>query len=147
MYQMSQTDQSISVPPPQTSKVIVKPRILVIGSGGREHAIIKALLKNTNKIEIICFGTSINPGILKKAVLVQVDITNKIDVINEIAKYRFDFQFAIVGPEDPIALGVVNEIESRGIPCIAPTSEFAQIESNKQFCCFSEGKFNFILLH
>ena len=134
MYQMSQTDQSISVPPPQTSKVIVKPRILVIGSGGREHAIIKALLKNTNKIEIICFGTSVNPGIIKKAVLVQVDINNKIDVINEIAKYRFDFQFAIVGPEDPIALGVVNEIETRGIPCIAPTAEFAQIESNKQFC-------------
>ena len=109
-------------------------RILVVGSGGREHAIIKALIKNTNKNEIICFGNNRNPGIEKYARIVIVDPINIVDVITHLANFQFNFQFAIIGPENPIALGIVNEIEKHGIPCIAPTAEYAKIESNKNFC-------------
>ena len=90
-------------------------RILVVGSGGREHAIIKALIKNTNKNEIICFGNNRNPGIEKYARIVIVDPINIVDVITHLANFQFNFQFAIIGPENPIALGIVNEIEKHGM--------------------------------
>ena len=111
-----------------------KQRILVVGSGGREHAIIKALVKNTNKLEIVCLSSSINPGIQRIATMIKTNINCKDDVLIELSKYAYKFEFAIIGPENPIANGLTNEIEKQGIPCIAPTREMARIESDKAYC-------------
>ena len=108
--------------------------VLVVGGGGREHAIIRALLKNNHKIKIYCMAKNVNPAIADLAEMIIVDINNLHDVVSRLSVYKFDFQFAIIGPENPIALGLSDVIEANGIPCIAPRQKYAQIEYNKNFC-------------
>lgn len=103
---------------------------LVIGNGAREHAITKAL--SCSDIDIVNFGSAINPGIksLVKEVIVG-DIKN-MDEIKKIAE-QLKPDYAIVGPDDPIALGAADMLTSLGIPAFAPGKELAQIESSKGF--------------
>ena len=114
---------------------IKEKNILVIGGGGREHAIIRALLKNNHKIKIFCMNSkTANPAIAEIAEVIIVDLNDIHDVLSRLALYKFDFEFAIIGPENPIAIGLTDVIESNGIPCIAPRQKYAQIECNKYFC-------------
>lgn len=103
-------------------------RILVIGSGGREHALIKALAKDS-RAEII-YALPGNPG-MTEAVCLPGDPMNHAEVLNAACSHHIDF--CIVTPDDPLASGLVDTLEEAGIACFGPTQQAARIESSKVF--------------
>lgn len=104
-------------------------RILVVGGGGREHAIIKKLKENPEVTEI--FALPGNGGISYDAVCVDIRATD-LDRICDFARAnRIDF--AVVGPDDPLALGLVDQLSAIGIPAFGPDRKAAEIESSKVF--------------
>ena len=103
--------------------------ILVVGSGGREHALIKALKKN-REIETI-YALPGNGGMAKDAVCVPIG-AKEIDEIVDFAVSK-NIDFAVVAPDDPLALGAVDALENAGIPSFGPTKAAARIEASKVF--------------
>ncbi len=104
-------------------------RVLVVGNGGREHAIIQSLKKNKKVSEIIAIAG--NGGIAADARTVDISVKD-VDAIAEFAvENRIDF--AVVAPDDPLVLGAVNALEAKSIPCFGPTKEAAIIEGSKIF--------------
>lgn len=107
-------------------------QVLLIGSGTREHAIAKALLKNKN-LELICFASHQNPGIEVIAKKLQLlDFNDPMIVLDAVKSLSIDF--AIIGPEAPLQAGVSDALMSQGISVIGPTKKLAQIETSKSFC-------------
>lgn len=104
-------------------------KILVIGAGGREHAIIKKLLESPQVSSIISFPG--NGGISYDASCENVKVT-ELDTIVDIA-LKECVDFAVVGPDDPLALGAVDKLEAAGISAFGPTAKAAAIESSKVF--------------
>ena len=104
-------------------------RILVVGGGGREHAIIKALKKNPDVTEI--FAAPGNGGIAQDAVCVNIGAKD-IPVIVEFATEN-KIDYAVVAPDDPLVLGAVDALEEKGIPCFGPRKNAAIIEGSKAF--------------
>jgi phosphoribosylamine--glycine ligase len=109
--------------------LVRKPRILVIGSGGREHAIVWKLAQSKLKPRIYCIPG--NPGIRRFAECINVDITN-IDKVCEIAKDK-RIDTVIVGPELPLSLGIVDKLEEIGVSAFGPYRDVAVLESSKIF--------------
>ena len=104
-------------------------KILVVGGGGREHAIIKKIKEN-KAVETI-YALPGNGGIAKDAVCVDIKATD-IEAVRDFAiKEKIDF--AIVAPDDPLVLGMVDELEGNGIPCFGPSKRAAIIEGSKAF--------------
>lgn len=103
--------------------------ILVVGGGGREHAIIKSL-KNSSEISTI-YATPGNGGIAADAKCVNIGAKD-IDGIVEFAKNN-NIDFAVVAPDDPLVLGAVDALESIDIPCFGPNKAAAIIEGSKVF--------------
>lgn len=104
-------------------------KVLMVGSGGREHALIKKLLESDKVTEVICAPG--NAGIACDAITVPVSATD-IEGITELAlKENPDFVF--VAPDDPLAMGLVDRLEERGIRAFGPDSSAARIESSKVF--------------
>ena len=87
-------------------------KVLVVGSGGREHAIIKKIKENKD-VEVI-YALPGNGGMAKDAVCVPVKATD-IDGIVEFAKGH-GVDYAVVAPDDPLALGCVDRLEEIGVP-------------------------------
>ena len=87
-------------------------KILVVGGGGREHAIIRSLKKNPNITEI--FACPGNGGIASDATCVAIGAT-EIDKIVEFAVEN-KIEYAVVAPDDPLVLGCVDALEAKGIP-------------------------------
>ena len=104
-------------------------KIMVVGGGGREHAIIKKLKENKEVTEI--FALPGNGGIAKDATCVPVKATD-IDAIVAFAKEN-DIDYAVVAPDDPLVLGCVDALEALGIPCFGPRANAAIIEGSKVF--------------
>ena len=104
-------------------------KILVVGGGGREHAIIKSVKRNEN-VETI-YALPGNGGIADDAVCVDIGAKD-IDKIVEFAKEN-SIDYAIVAPDDPLVLGAVDALESEGIPCFGPNKAAAIIEGSKAF--------------
>lgn len=104
-------------------------KVLVVGGGGREHAIIKKL-KESKKIEKI-YALPGNGGIAADAECVAIGAKD-IEGIVEFAKNN-DIGFAVVAPDDPLVLGAVDELEKLGIPCFGPEKKAAIIEGSKVF--------------
>lgn len=103
-------------------------KIIVIGSGGREHAIIKKLAQSEEVDKI--YALPGNSGMTEAEC---VDIGAKdIPAIVEFAKNN-DIGFAVVAPDDPLVLGCVDALEAIGIPCFGPNAAAAQIEGSKVF--------------
>ncbi len=103
--------------------------IMVIGGGGREHALIQELKKNPEVGKI--YALPGNGGIAADAIC--TDIAAKdISGIVAFAKSK-NIGFAVVAPDDPLALGAVDELEAIGIPCFGPSKRAALIESSKAF--------------
>ncbi len=104
-------------------------KILVVGGGGREHAIIKKLKENKN-IEKI-YALPGNGGIAADAECVAIGAKD-IPAIVEFAKST-GIDFAVVAPDDPLVLGAVDELSKLGIPCFGPEKKAAIIEGSKVF--------------
>ena len=104
-------------------------KIMVVGGGGREHAIIKKLKENTNISEI--FALPGNGGIARDAVCVNISSTD----IEKIAEFAVQnkIDYAVVAPDDPLVLGAVDALEKKGIPCFGPKANAAIIEGSKVF--------------
>lgn len=103
--------------------------ILVVGGGGREHAIIKSLKKNPEISTI--YATPGNGGIAADAKCVNIGAKD-IDGIVEFAKNN-NIDFAVVAPDDPLVLGAVDALEAIDIPCFGPNKAAAIIEGSKVF--------------
>ena len=104
-------------------------KILVVGSGGREHAIIKKLKEN-KAVETI-YALPGNGGMAKDAVCVDIRATD-IDGIAAFAKEQ-KVDYAVIAPDDPLVMGCVDVLEDLGIPCFGPRADAAIIEGSKAF--------------
>ena len=104
-------------------------KVLVVGGGGREHAIIKKLKEN-KEIEKI-YALPGNGGMANDAECVAIGAKD-IPAIVDFAKNN-DIGFAVVAPDDPLVLGAVDELEKLGIPCFGPEKKAAIIEGSKVF--------------
>ncbi len=104
-------------------------KLLVVGGGGREHAIIKKLRENPAVKEI--FALPGNGGMAGDATLVPIG-AKEIDKIVEFAKGQA-IDYAVVAPDDPLVLGCVDALNEIGIPCFGPKANAAIIEGSKVF--------------
>ena len=104
-------------------------KILVVGGGGREHAIIRSLKKNTNITEI--FACPGNGGIAADATCVAISATEIEKIVEFAVENKIDY--AVVAPDDPLVLGCVDALEAKGIPCFGPRANAAIIEGSKVF--------------
>ena len=104
-------------------------KVLVVGSGGREHAIIKKIKENKN-VETI-YALPGNGGIAKDALCVNISATD-IEKITEFATQN-KIDYAVVAPDDPLAMGCVDLLEAQNIPCFGPRKNAAIIEGSKVF--------------
>ena len=104
--------------------------LLVVGGGGREHAIIKKLKENPG-VETI-YALPGNGGIAQDAVCVPEIGAEDIPAIVDFAKSHA-IDFAVVAPDDPLALGCVDRLHEAGIPCFGPDAKAARIEASKVF--------------
>ena len=104
-------------------------KIMVVGGGGREHAIIKKLKENKNITEI--FALPGNAGMTKDATLVNIGAKD-ISAIVDFAKNN-DIDYAVVAPDDPLVLGCVDALNEIGIDCFGPNKAAAIIEGSKVF--------------
>ena len=104
-------------------------KIMVVGGGGREHAIIKKL-KESKKITEI-YALPGNGGISQDAICVGIGAKD----IDSIVKFALDnkIEYAVVAPDDPLVLGCVDALNEVGIPCFGPTKAAAIIEGSKVF--------------
>ena len=104
-------------------------KLLVVGSGGREHAIIKKLKENKSVEKI--YALPGNGGIAADAECVNIGAKD----IDAIAAFARDNQidYAVVTPDDPLVLGCVDALEAAGIPCFGPEKKAAIIEGSKAF--------------
>ncbi len=103
--------------------------ILVVGGGGREHAIIKKIKLNGDVEKI--YALPGNGGIAKDAVCVNVSATDIKGITAFATENRIDY--VIVAPDDPLVLGLVDALEEKGIPCFGPNKAAAIIEGSKVF--------------
>ena len=104
-------------------------KIMVVGGGGREHAIIKSL-KKSDKVEEI-FALPGNGGIAADATCVPVGAKDIEGIVKFAAENKIDF--AVVAPDDPLVLGAVDALNAVGIPCFGPKANAAIIEGSKVF--------------
>ena len=113
-------------------------KVLVIGSGGREHAIVHALSKSKKVNEI--YAAPGNAGIAKLAMCVNIKDTD-VDSLVEFAKAE-EIDLVVVGPEAALAVGVVDRMQAQGIKAFGPTKAACQIESSKKFAKDLMKKYN-----
>ncbi len=111
---------------------MISQKILVIGSGAREHSIVKAIDRSLHQNDIFCIGTNINPGI---AELCKEFIVENFNNVNTVSKYATDnsISMAIIGPENPLQEGLADALWASGVPVIGPKKNLAKIETSKAF--------------
>ncbi|MCK5220442.1 MAG: phosphoribosylamine--glycine ligase, partial [Candidatus Aminicenantes bacterium] len=104
-------------------------KVLVIGSGGREHALTWKISQSKRVDKI--YAIPGNCGIGELAEIVDIDATNIIEIADFAQKEKI--HMTIVGPELPLSLGIVDEFDRRNLKIFGPTQKAAQIESSKVF--------------
>ena len=104
-------------------------RVMVVGGGGREHAIIKKLKENKD-IEKI-YALPGNGGMADDAECVNIGAKDISAIVDFAVENSIDY--AVVAPDDPLVLGAVDELEAKGIPCFGPNKNAAIIEGSKVF--------------
>ena len=104
-------------------------KLMVVGGGGREHAIIKSLKKNHNVKTV--YALPGNGGIAADATCVNISATDLDGIVNFAKENAVDY--AVVAPDDPLVLGCVDRLNEIGIPCFGPKANAAIIEGSKAF--------------
>ena len=104
-------------------------KLLVVGGGGREHAIIKKLKENPAVTEI--FALPGNGGMAADATCVDIGAKDIPAIVDFALANAIDY--AVVAPDDPLVLGCVDALEEKGIPCFGPRANAAIIEGSKVF--------------
>ncbi len=104
-------------------------KLMVVGGGGREHAIIKKLKEN-KQVEVI-YALPGNGGIAADARCVNIKATDIEGIVAFAVENQIDY--AVVAPDDPLVLGCVDALEAKGIPCFGPRANAAIIEGSKVF--------------
>jgi len=104
-------------------------KVLVVGGGGREHAIIKSLKKNP-QVDTI-YAMPGNGGIAADATCISIGATEISRIVDYAQEIGVDY--AVVAPDDPLVLGCVDQLEAVGIPCFGPRACAAIIEGSKVF--------------
>ena len=104
-------------------------KIMVVGGGGREHAIIKKLRENRAIDEI--FALPGNGGMAEDATLVPIGAKDIDAIVKFASENKIDY--AVVAPDDPLVLGCVDALEAVGVPCFGPRANAAIIEGSKVF--------------
>ncbi|MFA5415334.1 MAG: phosphoribosylamine--glycine ligase [Methanoregula sp.] len=107
-------------------------KILVVGGGGREHAIARALSRNS-ETALFSVMAKKNPGIA--AIARKVCIASETDVSRVVVfAHETGSEYAFIGPEAPLEAGIVDHLEAAGIACVGPTQAAARLETDKAFC-------------
>ena len=104
-------------------------KILVIGGGGREHAVIKSLKKNPTVTQI--YALPGNGGIARDAICVDISAKDIDGAVDFAVSNKIDY--VVVTPDDPLVLGMVDAMNNAGIPCFGPNKAAAIIEGSKAF--------------
>jgi phosphoribosylamine--glycine ligase len=104
-------------------------KVLVIGAGGREHALVWSITQSRRVSEVVC--TPGNAGIAQLARCIPASQKDLDDLLRVTAAESPDL--VVVGPELPLSLGLVDELQRRSIPVFGPTRKAAQLESSKSF--------------
>ncbi len=105
-------------------------KVLSVGGGAREHAIVKALAKQD--VEIYTVMKNRNPGIAKLSKDILYTKETECEKITEWAKSKA-IDFAVIGPEAPLGMGIVDTLEKAGIPSVGPSQKASQIEISKHY--------------
>ena len=113
-------------------------KIMVIGGGGREHAVIRKLKENKTVEEI--FALPGNGGIAENAVCVPIVATDIDGIVKFACENKIDY--AVVTPDDPLVLGAVDALNEVGVPCFGPEAKAAIIEGSKVFAKNLMKKYN-----
>ena len=104
-------------------------KLMVVGGGGREHAIIRKLRENPEITEL--YALPGNGGMDREATCVPISATDIPAIVDFAATHGVDY--AVVAPDDPLVLGCVDALEEKGIPCFGPRANAAIIEGSKVF--------------
>ena len=104
-------------------------KLLVVGGGGREHAIIKKLKENPSVSQI--YALPGNGGIAQDATCIPIGATDIEKIVDFAAREQVDY--AVVAPDDPLVLGCVDALNAVGIPCFGPRANAAILEGSKVF--------------
>jgi phosphoribosylamine--glycine ligase len=108
----------------------MKEKVLVVGGGGREHAIVAALQRS--EATIFAAMKNRNPGIAKAAT--KVCLINELDVA-KITDFAISVgaELAVIGPESPLEVGLADSLRAKGILCVGPSQAAARLETSKSF--------------
>lgn len=107
-------------------------RVLLVGSGAREHALARTLKKSPKLTELICYGSNWNPGIRSLCSLMTVGAITDVQAIGDFARQQ-SVDLVVVGPEAPLEAGLVDILLDYEIPCFGPQRHLARIETSKGF--------------
>lgn len=102
---------------------------MIVGGGGREHALLEALRKNP-KIDA-CYALPGNGGMAKHATCVPIPATDLNAIVAFAREHNIDF--AVIGPDDPLILGLSDRLRAAGVRCFGPSAAAAAIEGSKSF--------------
>jgi len=108
------------------------PNIMLVGNGAREHAIAEAIVRSHSHPVLFSYMKSNNPGIAALSAEIRIGSYSDLIEINDFAK-KFEIDFAVIGPEDPLSNGVVDALAAIDVPSVGPSKDLAQLETSKAF--------------
>ena len=115
--------------------------VLLIGNGAREHAMAEAIMRSKQNPLLFSYMKANNPGIAALSEKTRVGSYADLKTIVAFAEEN-KIDFAVIGPEDPLNNGVVDELAAAGIPCVGPAKNLARLETSKSFTRNLVDKYN-----